>query len=85
MLQGKLQEIEEVARKLEAALKKRGDSEPPSDPLSIQSLNLSYKAKLEESIAHAMSPDSPLLSHRTMMDEDPIGSKVHVSERPGNK
>ena len=41
-------EIEEVVRKLEEALRKRGDSEPPPDLSSLRSLNRSYKAKMAE-------------------------------------
>ena len=47
-MQTKLVEIEEVARRLQEALRKRGDSEPPPDLSDIRSLNLSYKAKMAE-------------------------------------
>ena len=52
--QTKLQEIEEVARKLEIALRKRGDSEPPPDLSDLRSLNMSYKAKMAEELSSSL-------------------------------
>ena len=52
-LQTRLQEIEEVARNLEFALRKRSDSEPP-DLSSLRSLNMSYKAKMTEELSNSL-------------------------------
>ncbi len=63
--QTKLLEIEEVARKLEEALRKRGDSEPPPDLTSLRSLNMSYKAKMaEDQLSHSLGspPTTPTSS-----------------------
>ena len=49
----RLQEIEEVARNLELALRKRSDSEPP-DLSSLRSLNMSYKAKMTEELSNSL-------------------------------
>lgn len=70
--QTKLQEIEEVARNLEAALRKRGDSEPPPDLTSLRSLNLSYKAKMtEESLSSSLeSATLPRTKHRSRTAPD---------------
>ena len=51
--QTRLQEIEEVARNLELALRKRSDSEPP-DLSSLRSLNMSYKAKMTEELSNSL-------------------------------
>ena len=52
-MQTRLQEIEEVARNLELALRKRSDSEPP-DLSSLRSLNMSYKAKMTEELSNSL-------------------------------
>ncbi len=50
---------------LEASLRKRGGSEPPPPPSSdltnLRSLNLSYKAKMEEEGSRSLAPTQPLM------------------------
>ena len=57
-IQHRLREIEEVARSLEDALKKKSESEPQTPVISsARALGQAYQAKLEELSSSSSLPD----------------------------
>ena len=71
-----------MAKRLEESLSKRADSEPPSAPSSIRSLNITYMARMEKKLHPRETttnlPWSELQEEEEEEEEgeDPIGDRV---------